>query len=68
MPHDVEFVSLRSAPIAWGTITGAVGFLRWTVRKPVTSKAPPAVTPRRCQREDASMLWREMMEAKVEGR
>ena len=50
VPRDVESVSLRSAPIAWGTITGAVGFLRWTVRKPVHS---PAVT----QREDASKLW-----------
>ena len=51
MPHDVEFVSLRSAPIAWGTITGADGFLRWIVRKPATAKAPP----RRGQRE---MVWR----------
>ena len=58
--HDVESVSLRSAPIAWGT-AGAVGFFRWTLRKPVTSKAPPVVTPRRGQREDASKFWREMV-------
>ena len=45
VPHDVEFVSLRSASIAWDTITGAVGFLRWTLRKTAMAKAPPAVTP-----------------------